>query len=234
MAYDGKKNFVYATVAIAPSPQTTGTTISLSNALAARFPDPAVVGQYNPTIWPANQDPLDSNAEIVRFTAKGAPDSGGAGYTQFTMIRTQEDSATRSIQVGDQIALNITKKWFDDLETNKLERSSNLSDLTNTTTARTNLNAQNKVFYTVGQGASDDYVCDGVADDVQIQQAISAANTAGGGTVFVKEGLYDTTATITIPRNCYELRSNIGITWCSIKQAKATKCSAATVSGNRS
>lgn len=37
-----------------------------------------------------------------------------------------------------------------------------------------------------------------------------------------------------IARECYALWVSNGIIRCNIKQAKATKCSAATVSGNRS
>lgn len=122
MAYDGIFNFGYATVAIAPSPATSGTTLSLTNTLAARFADPATVGAYNVVVWAANQDPLPSNSEVIRITAKGAADSGGTGYTQFTIARLQEQDAAnsmtaRSIQVGDQIAANITKKTLADIQT---------------------------------------------------------------------------------------------------------------------
>jgi hypothetical protein len=51
---------------------------------------------------------------------------------------------------------------------------------------------QRKVFYTVGP-ADADYITDGTADEVQIQQAIDAANTAGGGVVYLKEGTYTLT-----------------------------------------
>ncbi len=47
-------------------------------------------------------------------------------------------------------------------------------------------------FKVVGTTADQaDYVCDGTADDVQIQEAIDAVNTAGGGTVFIKAGTYN-------------------------------------------
>lgn len=50
-------------------------------------------------------------------------------------------------------------------------------------------------FYTVGS-ANADYITDGVADDVQIQQAIDAASAAGGGIVHIKEGQYTQTSAI--------------------------------------
>lgn len=58
-----------------------------------------------------------------------------------------------------------------------------------------------KVFYTVGFSDAD-YICDGTNDDVQINQAINAVNTAGGGTVYVKSGTYDiATATLKVKSN---------------------------------
>jgi parallel beta-helix repeat protein len=45
------------------------------------------------------------------------------------------------------------------------------------------------------------YRGDGTADDVQINLALDAANTAGGGTVYLMEGTYDITAALTIDDN---------------------------------
>lgn len=45
--------------------------------------------------------------------------------------------------------------------------------------------------FTVGFSDDDMYTCDGVADQVQIQQALTAAGDAGGGIVFLREGTYD-------------------------------------------
>lgn len=50
---------------------------------------------------------------------------------------------------------------------------------------------------TVGT-ADADYITDGTADHVQIQQALDAANAAGGGTVFIKAGTYTTDTALTI------------------------------------
>jgi len=57
--------------------------------------------------------------------------------------------------------------------------------------------SQAKVFYTVGPSDAD-YITDGTADDVQIQQALDAADAAGGGTVYIKEGTYSISAAMTI------------------------------------
>lgn len=54
------------------------------------------------------------------------------------------------------------------------------------------------VVKTVGPaGSAADYVCDGVADDVQINQAIVAVNATGGGTVVIRAGTYDISALVT-------------------------------------
>lgn len=50
------------------------------------------------------------------------------------------------------------------------------------------------------QKAQADYVCDGTADQVQIQAALDAVDSDGdGGTVYLTEGEYQITATITVP-----------------------------------
>lgn len=109
---DYVKNFVYGVVSVAPSPATSGTSLSLSDADAAVFPDPATVGAYNVVVWPAGTKPLTANAEIVRITAKASPSGGN---TAFTITRTQESTSARTVVVGDQIALNLTAKTITDI-----------------------------------------------------------------------------------------------------------------------
>lgn len=58
---------------------------------------------------------------------------------------------------------------------------------------------QYKVFYTVGS-ADADYITDGTADDVQIQEAIDAVEAAGGGTVYIKEGTYACSAALLVQK----------------------------------
>lgn len=53
------------------------------------------------------------------------------------------------------------------------------------------------VYYTVGFSAAD-YIVDGTADNVQIQQALDAAYAAGGGVVFLKPGTYNLAADIIV------------------------------------
>lgn len=57
----------------------------------------------------------------------------------------------------------------------------------------------NKTIGFTGSGA--DYICDGVNDHVEIQQAINAVTTAGGGVIRFQAGTYDIRSTITVPKN---------------------------------
>lgn len=59
-----------------------------------------------------------------------------------------------------------------------------------------------RTFVTVARnGSNADYIADGVADEVEIQAAIDAVNAAGGGTVFIRKGTYNTAAEILMKSN---------------------------------
>lgn len=60
------------------------------------------------------------------------------------------------------------------------------------------LRESNPASAVVGTTTNCQYVCDGTADDVQIQAAIDAVNTAGGGIVHIKPGTYDQSAVINL------------------------------------
>lgn len=104
MAFDAHKNFAYSTVATAPSPASSGTSLILQAGDGAKFPTPP----FNATVWPVGVNPLTTNAEIVRVTA--------ISTDTLTITRAQESSSARSIVVGDQIAATITKKTITDIE----------------------------------------------------------------------------------------------------------------------
>jgi hypothetical protein len=106
--YDPHANLVYSTVAVAPSPAGSGTTLSVQTADAANWPDPAS-GAYNALVWPSGAGPTLSNGEIVRVTAKSG--------SQLTITRAQEGTSARAIGVDDQIAIVFSKKSFTDIET---------------------------------------------------------------------------------------------------------------------
>jgi len=106
MALDNAKNFVVSTVAVAPSPADSGTSLEVSSGDGSLFPDPSSVGEYNCVVKPATDQPLITNAEIVRVTAV-------SGDT-LTITRQQEGTSARTILVGDSIAQVPTAKFRDD------------------------------------------------------------------------------------------------------------------------
>ncbi|MCX7928844.1 MAG: hypothetical protein N2558_04145 [Patescibacteria group bacterium] len=101
---DAHTNFAYSTVATAPSPPNSGTSLTVSSGSGSIFPTPP----FNATVWPSGQQPTTTNAEIVRVT-------NISGDT-FTIIRQQEGTSARSITSGDQIAATITARTLVEAE----------------------------------------------------------------------------------------------------------------------
>lgn len=101
---DQHTNFAYSTVATAPSPASSGTSLVVAAGQGALFP----TVPFNGTVWPTGAQPLTTNAEIVRVTA--------ISTDTLTIVRQAEGTAARSIVVGDQIAATITVRTFDDVE----------------------------------------------------------------------------------------------------------------------
>lgn len=92
-----------------------------------------------------------------------------------------------------------------------------LLDDTSAAGARDTLGAQGRTSIVVGPTGDLGYITDGAADDVQIQAAIDALNTAGGGTVKLQaDNVYDINATIQLKANV----NIIGEGWTSILKAK--------------
>lgn len=78
-----------------------------------------------------------------------------------------------------------------------------------TSNIQTQLDNTRPPFVTVGFSNAD-YICDGTADDVQIQAAIDSLSS--GGVVFIKQGTYDISSTVTGASNlsiCGEGNSTI-------------------------
>lgn len=99
---DDHKNFAYSTLAATAS--TAATTLTVATGEGALFP----TAPFNATLWPANVQPLATNAEIVRVTAI----SGDV----FTVTRAQEASTAVTAAIGAQIAATITRKTLTDIE----------------------------------------------------------------------------------------------------------------------
>lgn len=103
--FDAHKNLAYSTVATAPSPATSGTSLVLAAATGALFPAPP----FNAVCWPSGgATASQSNAEFVRVTA--------ISTDTLTIIRAQEGSTAQSIAVGWQLALTGTAKVYTDIE----------------------------------------------------------------------------------------------------------------------
>lgn len=104
MTYDQHANLAYSTVAVAPSPAASGTSLTVANGQGALFP----TAPFNCTVYPPNSNPLASNAEIVRVT--------NVVGDVFTIVRAQEGTSARNIATGWQIANTATKLVFTDIE----------------------------------------------------------------------------------------------------------------------
>ena len=106
MAFDAHPNLASSSVSTAPSPPTTGTSLTVSAGEGARFDEPP---PFNCTVWPAAAPAANkANAEVIRVTAR-------VGDT-FTILRAQEGTPARAIGSGDLIAASITKKTLTDVE----------------------------------------------------------------------------------------------------------------------
>lgn len=109
MAFDVHANLSLSTVATAPSPAGSGTTLTVAAGHGARFPS---TFPYRCTVWPTGTTPDPTNAEIVRVTARTTD--------TLTIVRTVEavggSSSARSIVVGDNIALTVTAGNLQDVE----------------------------------------------------------------------------------------------------------------------
>lgn len=99
-----KKNWAISTVATAPSPATSGTSLVVATGHGARFADdePAIV-------FPEGEQPDSTNAEIVMIT--------NISTDTFTITRQQESTSARTIVVGDIIMQGFTAKDWNDLVT---------------------------------------------------------------------------------------------------------------------
>lgn len=105
--FDVVENFSYGTVSVAPSPASSGTTLTLQSGEGALFPTPGATGGYNVTLYPPDTGPLLSNAEIVRVT-----DVTG---DVLTFTRAQEGTSAKSVAVGWQVAFAPTAKTMQDI-----------------------------------------------------------------------------------------------------------------------
>lgn len=100
------KNFAYSTVATAPSPASSGTSLIVAAADGAKFP----AAPFMLTIWPSGAQPTTTNAEIVEVTA--------VSTDTLTITRAVEGTSARTIVVGDQVDAPVTAAMLDTPQTN--------------------------------------------------------------------------------------------------------------------
>src|SRR4030095_12208170 len=105
MAFDPHANLAISAVSTAPSPPTSGTSLTVNAGHGVRFP--AV--PFNATLWPVAVAPNPAHAEIILVTARPTD--------PLTILRAQEGTTARAIGSGDQIAASITAKTLTDVET---------------------------------------------------------------------------------------------------------------------
>ena len=118
--------------------------------------------------------------------------------TDLLMISQQETGTetefhTKSATIGnlaDEVVTSI--QFTNDLNTN----DKTIAGAINEVAAGGGGTSLNTV--TVGTDSSCDYVCDGVADNIQFQQAINTISSRGGGTVLVKGGEYTFNACVNV------------------------------------
>lgn len=100
------KNFAYSTVATAPSPASSGTSLVVAAADGAKFP----AAPFMVTIWPSGSQPTTTNAEIAEVTT--------VSTDTFTITRAAEGSSARTVVIGDQISATVTSAVLDTPQTN--------------------------------------------------------------------------------------------------------------------
>lgn len=107
--YDLHKNFAASTVATAPSPATSGLSLTVASGEGARFPTPP----FNLVAFPttATYATMAAVAEIVRVTA-----IAGDVLTIPAGGRAQEGTTAKSIAVGWNVGGAVTLKAYSDIE----------------------------------------------------------------------------------------------------------------------
>lgn len=105
MPFDAHRNFAVASVATAPSPATSGTSLVVGSGEGTKLP----TAPFNAVVWPNGIAPTTLNAEVVRVT--------NVSTDTLTITRSQESSSARAIITTDQIAAAITAKMVTDIET---------------------------------------------------------------------------------------------------------------------
>jgi hypothetical protein len=133
MSIDARRNFAVSTVAVAPSPASTGLALTLAVGGGALMPASA----FNAVCWPPGVQPSASNAEIVRVESI-------TGNSVALSGRGQEETPAKSIEAGWQFADALTAKTIEDIKklieelTSGVSGAASKAELTAEATTRAN------------------------------------------------------------------------------------------------
>ena len=101
---DPISNLAYGTVATAPSPATSGTSLTLTTGQGANFP----VGSFDVVVWPTGSIPTSNNAEIARATRTSGSDA-------LTLVRAQYGTTAQSVTTSYAVYQAIDQNLFSQL-----------------------------------------------------------------------------------------------------------------------
>lgn len=103
--FDGHANLWAPTVATAPSPATSGTSLVVQSGLGASAP----ATPFNAVLYPTSASNVtSSNSELVRVTA--------VSTDTLTIVRSQEGTTAQSVTTSFSIAAVVSKKTLTDIE----------------------------------------------------------------------------------------------------------------------
>ena len=160
---------------------------------------------------------IEANAEINNISDVNATDLTDGGDS---VIHFHNADRARANHTGTQVASTISD--FDVEVGNNSAVSANTSHRPLTTgihgvgsdylakTSKSNQIGEFAATIVVGRSGNVDYLCDGVADDVQIQAALDEAMATNNGTVYLKEGDYVTVAELQNISNVNLCGSGVG------------------------
>jgi hypothetical protein len=203
MAFDAHANFGVSSVAVAPSPATTGTSLTVATGEGTRFP----AAPFNVTLAPAGVLATPANAEIVRVTAR----SGDV----LTITRAQEGSVARAVVVGDLCVASITAKALQDIETGAAR-----TDVTNIFTASQRMDMQNPAWLLFDWSQGPDAKLFKIVNTAQTLQ-LNAQND--GQTVTYSSTQFERSGNARIYGNLYEKQRTTPLGhWIDLPQSQSS------------
>jgi len=190
---DALKNFAYSLVVTAPSPATSGTSLTVTSGQGSYFP----AASFDVTIWPAGQAPTNANAEICRVT-------NVTGDT-LTITRAQYGTTAQTITANYQIAQTVDANLLNQLAPlsgatftgEVVVPDLKVSGLTGATTATRYVGGTANGAPTSGTFAVGDFI----VDQTGTIWVCTTAGTPGTWTTTISSHLQLRSASATVGRN---------------------------------